>query len=572
MTRDERTASVQAGAGRGLLLVSFSVCPAPDRHGVSLLNVLKALSRFAARPDFPVDVLTLRVGELPFIERFMRTRMLRVPLGGATLREQVDSFRRAIRRQLEGQEYAVIHLRSAWGGRAVLDAVAEHDPATRPRVVYEVARSTEGEPRAADRALAAQLADEERHCLERADLVLVPSVTARRYLEALKLDRGRVHVVSPGVDIDHFDWEPSPPSPSGAPPRVVYAGRIGPGRGIRLLVRAAGLLRARRPLTLVLAGPIDDGFDRLLDDAIAQAKLTEGSVERLGPIAHGDVPRLLAGAAACVAPASPDETDRPLAGFPTKLLEYMACRRAVVAPRRAAVEEIVRDGVDGLLFDPGDPDDLAAKLGRLLDDERLRDRLAEAGYERVRARHPASATRRLLLEAYGQLLPELTWSPPEPASAAPVDGLPPHQDTTTARRLASNVVLDAAAVGVGLSVAAATASDANAGRAQGDRSGEIVIPDIRRPEIPVVRGEIVIEAVLPSLAPEDKSGSFFDETRTSVFRPLLDPAAAGFDEVSDDRTDFEIVIEPGTDTPDGPDGPDGEDDSETTAEHKPVKH
>jgi len=554
-----------AGAGRGLLLVSFSVCPAPDRHGVSLLNVVKALSRFAARPDFPVDVLTLRVGELPFVERFMRTRMLRVPLGGATLREQVDSFRRAIRRQLEGQEYAVIHLRSAWGGRAVLDALAEQEASTRARVVYEVARSTEGEPRAADRALAAQLADEERRCLERADLILVPSQSARRYLEARQLvgaDGARVHVVTPGVDIDHFDWEPAPPVAAGAAPRVVYAGRIGPGRGIRLLVRAMGLVRARRPVVLVLAGPIDDGFGPLLDEAISQAKLGD-AVEKLGPIAHGDVPRVLAGAAACVAPASPDEADRPLAGYPTKLLEYMACRRAVVAPRRNAVEEIVRDGVDGLLFDPGDPEDLAAKIARVLDDEALRERVAEAGYERVRARYPASATRRLLLEAYSHLLPELTWSPPEPALAAPVDALPPHQDTTTARRLASSVVLDAAGVGVGLSVAAATASAA--GRAQGDRSGEIVIPDVRRPEIPVTRGEIVIEAVLPSLVVEEKSGpthgSFFEDTRTSPYGRVLDAdAVAGFDEVVDERTEFEIVVEAEPEAEDPP-----------TSKHAPVK-
>jgi hypothetical protein len=352
---------------------------------------------------------------------------------------------------------------------------------------------------------------------------------------------------------------------------VIYAGRIGPGRGIRLLVRAMGLVRARRPVVLVLAGPIDDGFAPLLDEAIAQARLGD-SVERLGAIAHGDVPRLLAGAAACVAPASPDEADRPLAGYPTKLLEYMACRRAVVAPRRNAVEEIVRDGVDGLLFEPGDPEDLAAKIARVLDDEALRERVAEAGYERVRARYPASATRRLLLEAYAQLLPELTWSPPEPALSAPVDGLPPHQDTTTARRVAASVVLDAAGVGVGLSIAAATASDANAGRAQGDRSGEIVVADVRRPEIPVVRGEVVIEAVLPPLVISDErsgptlTGSFFEETRTSPHLRVLEDAdaVAGFDEVVDERTDFEIVVEAEPESmADAPEEP--------TSKHAPTK-
>src|SRR6478752_5149805 len=72
-----------------LLIVSFSVCPAPDRHGVQLLNVLKAL---AGR--YQVDVLTIKTGELPFVEKFMKTRMLRVPVGQGALGEQVDAFRR----------------------------------------------------------------------------------------------------------------------------------------------------------------------------------------------------------------------------------------------------------------------------------------------------------------------------------------------------------------------------------------------------------------------------------------------------------------------------------------------
>src|SRR5579859_3160454 len=142
-----------------LLIVSFSVCPAPDRQGVGLRNLIKAL---ASR--YQVDVLTIKAGELAFVERFMKTRMLRVPVGTGSLSEQAQAFRRAIRRQLEGEEYDLVHLRSAWGGRAVIAA----DPT---KLVYEVARSTEGEPRAADSRLAARLADEEKACLERADLV-----------------------------------------------------------------------------------------------------------------------------------------------------------------------------------------------------------------------------------------------------------------------------------------------------------------------------------------------------------------------------------------------------------------
>ena len=405
-----------------LLIVSFSVCPAPDRHGVGLLNVIKAL---ASRHS--VDVLTLRPsqggGELPFVEKFMKTRMLRVPVGHGTLGEKVEAFGRAIRRQLEGEEYDVIHLRSAWGASAVLAGVQSG------RVVYEVARSIEGEPRAADELIAATLAEEEQQCVERADMVLVPTALARHHLLERGLDPHRAFVVPPGVDVDHFDWAEEPPDSN----HVLYAGQIGGGRGVRLLLGAMGQVRRRRPVKLMLAGSVEESFRPALDQAMAEAGLSEDDLVRLGPIDHDDMPRVIAEAAVCAAPASPDAEHRPLAGFPTKLLEYMACRRAVVAPRRSSVEEVIEDGQDGLLFEPGDADDLARAIGKLLDDAPLRLALAESGYRRVRQEFPASATRRRLLEAYGNLLPQSKWLPPN-RSAPSIDALPSSPDTT-ARRL-----------------------------------------------------------------------------------------------------------------------------------------
>src|SRR5687767_9496307 len=94
-----------------VLVVSFSVVPGPDRHGVQILHILRALAN-----RFTVDVLTLRVGDLAYVERFHKTRMLRVPIPDAPLGEQVDAFRRALKRQVEGSEYDVLHFRDAWSG------------------------------------------------------------------------------------------------------------------------------------------------------------------------------------------------------------------------------------------------------------------------------------------------------------------------------------------------------------------------------------------------------------------------------------------------------------------------
>lgn len=501
-----------------LLIVSFSVCPAPDRHGVQLVNVLKALA-----PRYTVDVLTLRAGMMAFQERFMKTRMLRVPVVG-TLPEQVEAFRRAIRRQLEGEEYDVIHLRSAWGGRAVLAG------GLGAKLVYEIARSTEGEPRAANAQLADALAAEEQVCVGRAALILAPTEAARAHLAARGMG-DKVVVVPPGVDVDHFDWEP--PAESEAP-RVLYAGQIAGGRGVRLLLRAMAKVRRRRPVKLVLAGAVEEGFQPILDEAIFEAGLGAEEVERLGAIDHDDMPRVIARATVCVAPATPDAAERPLASFPTKLLEYMACKRPVVAPRRPPVTEIVSDGENGLLFNNGDDADLARALEKVLDDRALRERLSEAGYERVRRDHPASATRRRILEAYARLLPSSSWAPPSPA-VTPIDALPSSPDTTTSRRTLPADETESSPTGRFVVPDKSRVID---GRAEGERSGEIVIeqlspsPTMQALLDAVANEESPIVIEIDALSEEDEledalSDAFGDATLTNpVAWPLPDNETA----------------------------------------------
>jgi glycosyltransferase involved in cell wall biosynthesis len=402
-----------------VLVVAFSVVPAPDRHSVQLINAIKALA-----PRYTVDVVTVKSADLPYVDRFMRTRMLRVPVGTGSLAEQIEVFRRAVRRQLEGVDYDVVHFRCPWGGRPVCERKGELGA----RMVFEVARSPEGDPMGSDRELVSRLARDERFCLERADQIIASSEAGAAYLRRRGLG-SRIEVMRPGVDIDEFDWEPAAELD---PPRVLYVGRVGPARGVRLMLEAAALVARVRPLQLCLAGSVDPGFDEHLVAAVASLGL-ERSVKVLGAVEHADLPRLLSTATVCVAPHAADERDRPLAPCPAKILEYMACRRPVVAPRRVAVAELLREGEEGLLFNPGDARDLAARVLELLDNRDLRQRIAEAGYRAARERHPASAARRRLLEIYARLAPLEAWTPSTPPPA-PLVEIPASPESTTARR------------------------------------------------------------------------------------------------------------------------------------------
>jgi glycosyltransferase involved in cell wall biosynthesis len=377
-----------------VLIAGFCTAPGPDRIGVQLSHIIRALARHHA-----VDVLVVRRGDQAYVERFASARLLRVPVPDGPIRSRIDAFRRALRRQLEGADYDIVHFRDGWSGIPVL----EMRDRLRYAAIFDAGRSPLGEPPVHDAETANELERDEHECIHRADMVLAATEPARRYFASLIPDQ-RVRLVPPGVDVDLFDWEAAP---TGAP-RVLYAGALTPGRGVRVLLRAMLDVAAHSDARLALAGRATPEFFASLEGAVRDLGLGD-RVQLLGEVAHEDVPALIGSAAVCVAPGAVDLGPKPLALYPTKLLEYMACQRPVVAPRRGTVTMLMRDQQHGLLFEPGHPVDLAHKILHLLDDAEVRFRVARGGYELVRRVHTSSATRRELRRAYAWLASISPW-------------------------------------------------------------------------------------------------------------------------------------------------------------------
>ena len=371
-----------------VLLTGFCAVPGPRRAGVQLRHVIRALT-----PQNGVDLLVVREGDQGYVERQGSVRVLRVPTHEADRRSQIQTFQRALRRQLDGADYDVIHCRDSWSGMTVLEAKPRFGFA----VVYDLSRSPLGEA-GADLELDAQYTRDEDACVLAADVVLAPTPAAVKALQG----RGRSERVflSPlGVDIDRFDWDAPPAS---GPPKILYVGAIDPGRGVRVLVRALAEIVRETDARLVLAGPIAPKFEPPLREGIRELGLTD-KVELMGAVDHDQMPALIASSTVCVVPSAQDLAHPESAVYPTKVLEYMACRRAVVAPRRETIAMIAENNRDALLFEPGDPFDLSRKVLRLLGEPALRDHLAATAYERVRRDHTASGARRAIRDAYAEL-------------------------------------------------------------------------------------------------------------------------------------------------------------------------
>jgi glycosyltransferase involved in cell wall biosynthesis len=74
-------------------------------------------------------------------------------------------------------------------------------------------------------------------------------------------------------------------------------------------------------------------------------------------------------------------------GTPVSAIEALAAARPVVATRVGGVPDVVEDGADGFLVDPGSTEQLADRLERLARDPELRARLGEHGRNRVGPRY-----------------------------------------------------------------------------------------------------------------------------------------------------------------------------------------
>jgi glycosyltransferase involved in cell wall biosynthesis len=74
-------------------------------------------------------------------------------------------------------------------------------------------------------------------------------------------------------------------------------------------------------------------------------------------------------------------------GTPVSAIEALAGGRPVVATRVGGVPDVVRDGIDGFLVEPGDVDAMAERLSALAADPPLRHRMGEAGRASVHERY-----------------------------------------------------------------------------------------------------------------------------------------------------------------------------------------
>ncbi|MEM2169185.1 MAG: glycosyltransferase family 4 protein, partial [Candidatus Bathyarchaeia archaeon] len=78
---------------------------------------------------------------------------------------------------------------------------------------------------------------------------------------------------------------------------------------------------------------------------------------------------------------------RKYEGIPRVVLEAMAAGKPVIASDVGGVKDVIKEGQTGLLFKPGDAEELYSKLLNLLRDDEMRKTIGKAAREFVVAEH-----------------------------------------------------------------------------------------------------------------------------------------------------------------------------------------
>lgn len=151
--------------------------------------------------------------------------------------------------------------------------------------------------------------------------------------------------------------------------RVLYIGALVPHKGPHVILQAVRGVSAGG-LTVSLYG--ERAADWPAYTARLEADAADLSVRFCGTYAHDELRAILARHDVLVVPSICEET------FSLVTREALQAGLPVIAARRGALPEVIRDGVNGLLFEAGNADDLRRCLERLRTDTRLREQLTPA--------------------------------------------------------------------------------------------------------------------------------------------------------------------------------------------------
>lgn len=249
--------------------------------------------------------------------------------------------------------------------------------------------------------------------LRAATLIVVVSAPLKDELTGRGIDPKKILVNPNGVNPDRYSPEVDGSAVRtrfGLEGRTVigFIGTFGKWHGAEVLAEAFGRLLKQHPTlrATVRLLMIGDGMTMpLVKETLAEYSVGDACI-LAGRLPQEDGPPHLAACDILASPHVPNPDGTPFFGSPTKLFEYMAMGRGIVASNLDQIGEILEHNKTAWMVKPGDAESLMHGLKKLIDDKALRDRLGKAAREEVVAKYTWKEHTRKIVDRLQDLLKE----------------------------------------------------------------------------------------------------------------------------------------------------------------------
>jgi glycosyltransferase involved in cell wall biosynthesis len=206
--------------------------------------------------------------------------------------------------------------------------------------------------------------------LERADLILCPSVFVRDSMAANGIRAEKCFVNPFGVDLSIFKKrEAIPPTP-----KFIAVGTICVRKGHQYLFRAFEQVKKQLPTAeLICVGDLKTDFRK-------EWSKWQGKFKHIHNLSHPELAKLLQSCTAFVFPSQEE-------GFARVISEAMGAGLPILASYESGATTLVEDGVEGFIVRGCDPQHIAEAMLRVARDGELCRRMGEAAHKKGAVRN-----------------------------------------------------------------------------------------------------------------------------------------------------------------------------------------
>ncbi|MCJ7580633.1 MAG: glycosyltransferase family 4 protein [Candidatus Aminicenantes bacterium] len=215
--------------------------------------------------------------------------------------------------------------------------------------------------------------------LKKAELIFALTGVEKKYLISRGIKNGAVKKFACGVD-DIFLRSPFEKNPN-IKDYVLYLGQEGGHKQIPSLIKAMEIIWARGYKNKLIIAGARTKFSPILDELIKKLpKIHNSNIVRINNFSEEQKVKLIDNCSVLVNPSSYES-------FGIVFLEAWARKKPVIGANISALKEIIKDGINGFLFDPKIEGDLEAKIIQLLSDRDKAKELGNAGFADVQERY-----------------------------------------------------------------------------------------------------------------------------------------------------------------------------------------